>query len=96
MALAFIMEFPGVTQMQYDQAIDRLQLGGKPYQGQLFHVAGPIPGGWSVVDVWESQEAFDRFLQAKLGQALQEAGIAPPQPKVVPVHNMLARERIHS
>lgn len=96
MALAFIMEFPGVTQRQYDQALDRVQLGGKPYQGQIFHAAGPIADGWCVVDVWESQEAFDRFLQAKLGQALQEAGIPAPKQKVVPVHNMLMRERILS
>jgi len=89
MALAFLLEFPGVTQEQYDQVIEKLQLGGKTYQGGIFHVAGPMEGGWRVVDVWESQEAFDRFFQAKLGQALQEVGVAPPQPKVWPVHNIL-------
>ncbi len=94
MAQTMIFEMPGVTQQQYDQTIDRLQLGGKPPQGQLFHVAGPMTGGWCVVDVWESQEAFDRFLQAKLAQALQEAGMPTLQPKVIPVHNLLAREHI--
>ena len=89
MALAFLLEFPGVTQEQYDKVLEKLQLGGKTYQGGIFHVAGPMEGGWRVVDVWESQEAFDRFFQAKLGQALQEAGIAPPQPKVWLVHNIL-------
>src|SRR5438309_7731929 len=35
---------------------------------------------WRVVDVWESEEALDKFFQEKLGQALQEAGLATPQP----------------
>ena len=89
MALAFVMEFPGTTQEQYDKVLEILQLGGKSPPGQIFHVAGPIEGSWCVVDVWESQEAFDRFLQEKLGRAMQEAGVPPPQPKVVPVHNIL-------
>ncbi len=94
MALTFILEFPGGTQQQYDQILDRLQLSGKPPPGQIFHVAGPIEGGWCVVDVWESQEAFDRFIQEKLGRALQEVGMSLPQrPKVVPVHNILERAR---
>jgi quinol monooxygenase YgiN len=94
MALTFVLEFPGGTQQQYDQVIDRLQLGGKAPPGAIFHVAGPIEGGWCVVDVWESQEAFDRFIQEKLGRAIQEAGLSlPQQPKVFPVHNILERAR---
>ena len=57
MALAFLLEFPGVTQEQYDKVLEKLQLGGKTYQGGIFHVAGPMEGGWRVVDVWESEEA---------------------------------------
>lgn len=94
MALTFMMEFPGVTQQQYDQIFDRLLPDRKPPQGELLHVAGPMTGGWSVVEVWESQDAFDRFVQEKLAPAMQEAGVLPPQPKVVPVYNIIARETI--
>jgi quinol monooxygenase YgiN len=48
-----------------------------------------MEGGWRVVDVWESQEALDKFFQEKLGQALQEAGLATLQPQVWPVHTLL-------
>jgi hypothetical protein len=89
MALAFLFEFPGGKQEQFDQVLEKLQLGGKATQGQLFHVEGPMEGGWRVVDVWESQEAADKFFQEKLGQALQEAGLAIPQPQVWPVHRLL-------
>jgi hypothetical protein len=37
--------------------------------------------------VWNSREDFDRFMQGRLGQAIQEVG--PPQPQVreIPLHN---------
>ncbi|MBO0778253.1 MAG: hypothetical protein J2P37_05425 [Ktedonobacteraceae bacterium] len=89
MAQTYIMEIPGMTQQQYDKVMDLLQVNGSSPQGQLFHVAGPIENGWCVVDVWESQEAFEHYFQEKLGQALQEAGSPSFQPKVVPVHNFL-------
>ena len=93
MALTVILELPGVTQQQYDQVIDRITPDRKSPQGQILHVGGPIEGGWCVVDVWESQEAFERFLQQKLIQAMQEAGMPPPQRKVFPVYNMIERTK---
>ena len=89
MALAFLLEFPGVTQEQYDKVLEKLQLGGKTYQGGIFHVAGPMEGGWRVVDVWESQEAFDAFVQ-QAAPILQEVEMWPPdESKNWPVHNLL-------
>ena len=31
-----------------------------------------MEGGWRVVDVWESQQAFETFFNSKLKKALQE------------------------
>lgn len=89
MAIGFVIEIPGCTQKQYDQVMQKLQLGGKVYPGCLYHVAGPMEGGWRVVDIWESQAAFDAFFNAKLKKALQEANVPPFHPKVFPVHNTL-------
>ncbi len=41
----------------------------------LYHAGGPTAKGWCVVEVWESQEAMDRFFQQGLGNAQQEASI---------------------
>jgi len=46
--------------------------------GRISHAAGPTEEGWRVVDVWESQEAYDTFLHERLSQALQNAGMAAP------------------
>ena len=89
MAVAFLQELAGATQEQYDQVVETLR--GQTAQGRIFHVAGPIEGGWRIVDVWESQEAVNKFFQEQLGPALQEVGLAaatPPQ--FWPVHHMLS------
>jgi hypothetical protein len=89
MAVAMLLEWSGVTLDQYDAVIRDLELGGRAYPGGIFHVAGPTESGIRVVDVWESQEAFNGFLQARLAAALRKNGVQPPQVQVWPVHNTL-------
>jgi hypothetical protein len=45
-----------------------------------------------VVELWDSEEAQGKFLQAKLGPAFQKAGLTK-QPKVTmfPLHNKMER-----
>jgi hypothetical protein len=93
MAIAFLQELPGMTQEHYDQVVETLR--GKRAQGRIFHVAGPMEGGWRVVDVWESQEAVNKFFQELLGPAFQEAGMAATPPRFWPVHNMLIGPENH-
>ena len=61
MAVGVLLEFPGVTQEQYEQlALDMSP--SDPPEGFVIHVCGPTSdGGWRIVDVWESQEAFEQF-----------------------------------
>jgi hypothetical protein len=90
MRIAYLLEWPGVTQEQYDAVVEDLELGGKAAPGGVFHVAGPTEGGWRVVDVWESPEIFDAFLNTRLGPVLAKNNLNPPQVSAWPVHNTLA------
>jgi len=89
MAIAMLLEFEGGTLEQYDAILRDLELGGRSYKGGIFHVAGLADGGVRIVDVWESQEAFDAFMGDKLGAALQKHNIQPPKVSAWPVHNTL-------
>ena len=51
MAVAMLLEWPGQTQEQYEQLMKQVALDADPPEGGLFHVAGPMPGGWRVVDI---------------------------------------------
>ena len=78
MAVGVLMEFPGVTREQYDQLVQDLDLS-RPPEGALIHVCGPTSdGGWRTVDVWESQEAFERFANELLIPRARALGF--PQP----------------
>lgn len=90
MAIGLLMEFPGVSQEQYDAVMEELDLGGRMPAGGISHAAGPTEDGWRVVDVWESQEAFDAFFREKLGRAMQNAGVPQPQLQTWVVYNTLS------
>ncbi len=87
MAAGLILEFDGVGLEEY-QAVNEL-LGvdmasgeGDWPEGLLFHAGGAKPGGWVVYEVWESPEAQQRFMEARLGKALAEGGIDGPPARV--------------
>ena len=90
MATAFLFEFPGVTQEQYDAVMrDLTQAQGKPAPGNHFHAAGPMEGGWWALDVWESPERLQQYLEEELGAAIQRHGLPAVQPRMLSVYNML-------
>ena len=91
MAVAIMMDFPGATLEQYDQVIDRMGLtpGGETPPGALFHWVAATDQGIRVVDVWESQEQFDKFAEEQIGPHTSAVGIAEPKRTVHEVHNHL-------
>jgi hypothetical protein len=85
-----IHQGPSVTQERYEATVRKLT-GGKsplespsdwPVEGLLMHVAGQSPQGFRVVDVWQSEEACNRFGEI-LQPILQEVGIDDP-PELYP------------
>jgi hypothetical protein len=90
MAIGMVVEVPGATQASYDAVIARMGLQENPPEGCLVHMAGPVEGGWRVVDVWESQEHFDRFREERLGAALEAEGMPAPQTSTFPIHMLFS------
>lgn len=90
MAVAMMVENPEGSQELYEQI--RAQLGLEKPAGGIIHIAGPSPnGGWRVVEVWESEEEANRFLQDRFFPALRLLGFSGPPPKreFWPVHNAM-------
>jgi hypothetical protein len=91
MATAVETTFHGVTVDTYDDLLRRLDFrpGGASEPGCLFHYATPTEDGFRGVDVWESVEAFERFVRERLRPVLEHLSIEPPEVTVSPVHNYL-------
>ena len=89
MALLFIHDGSNDTLAQYDEVVRQLEAAGHGQPpGRLSHVAARKGNGYIVTDVWESQEALDRFAQTVM-PLLQQVGAAPPQTHIYTVHNII-------
>jgi hypothetical protein len=85
--VAAVFEFGREYIDAYDRSLDLAggQLRNQP--GRRFHVCFETDGGYMVVDVWESLEAFERF-----GEVLDEVVNELPGPvrvKLHRVHNLI-------
>src|SRR5207245_4613193 len=78
MAIGLRLKFEGATQEQYEAVHGHMKLQTDPPEGLIFHMAGPIDGGWGVIDCWESRALFDAFYRNRLGPAAAEVGEASP------------------
>jgi hypothetical protein len=85
---------PGLNAEMYEAVSGRVMPGDQLPEGCELHIGGPVEGGWRVITVWESPEAFRRFREEKLLPAIREVsgGEPPPmEPEVNPVHKLLTR-----
>jgi hypothetical protein len=89
-------DFPeGVGTNMYDGVNAAMDIANDPPAGLLFHWAGEVDGKWTITDVWESRDDYERFREERLFPAIRDvSGIDPaggPQPTVteVAVHNYL-------
>jgi len=87
MAILMISDAATDTVAQYDEVIKKLEdTGHGNPPGRLSHAAALKGTGYIVVDVWESQEAFDSFAPM-LVSLIEAAGGSFPKIEVAPVHN---------
>jgi hypothetical protein len=59
--------------------------------GFVSHVGFPSAGGWTVIEVWETQQDWNRFRDETLMPAAQQTGMAEPNIEITEVHNLLMR-----
>ena len=86
---------PSLTRERYEEVVRRLtgeasrpsSLSAFPFEGMTVHLAGEGPNGFCVVDIFESEEAVERFREAVTPIA-QEVGIEEP-PEFFPAHTAL-------
>jgi hypothetical protein len=95
MAIVMTMDFPATT-AQYDKVNERIGIAEKPPEGLIVHASGVTQGGMRTVDVWESEEAFNKFQQERLGPAVAEVLGGPPAdagerpgPEILEIYNLV-------
>jgi hypothetical protein len=89
MAIGMYFHPESMTTAQYDDIMKRLDAAGQARPtGRLHHSCFGPADKLMVYDVWSSQEEFDTFGET-LMPILQQVGVDPGQPDVMPIHNMV-------
>jgi quinol monooxygenase YgiN len=77
-----IYDVQGGKLEHYDAVTERT--GTDKPDGVHVHIAGATEDGFTVIEVWDSEEHIDRYMEQGLGEAIQEvmqeAGV--PEPKI--------------
>jgi hypothetical protein len=88
MPVMMMVEAKGATAEQYDKTNEIMGVSsGSGIPGLICHSAALTDDGIQIVDVWESEEAFQDFLQNRLGPALGQVSMPPAEPRILPIHN---------
>ena len=84
--------WPGGTEEQYRATLKVAHSETGLPAGQRYHAAGPTDGGYLIAAIWDSREAFDRFVRETLmpGLAKIQGGFqGPPQERACDVSNLV-------
>ena len=86
----------GVSLDMLDQVTDEMNVDADPPDGILIHVHFEQDGQVRIVDVWESEEAYEQFRESRLMPAMQavmqrQGEEQPQQPdtSITPVHRVV-------
>jgi hypothetical protein len=95
LSVVLIHQGPTLSREKYEEIVRKLtgksQLESPsdwPVEGLLLHVSGESPQGFRVVDVWESEDACNRFGEI-LEPILKEVGVEVP-PEIYEAHTFVS------
>lgn len=94
MAYGIVHYFAGGTKEQYEASLAAVHPGeGRLPDGQIFHAAGPSPGGWTIIAVHESKESWERFrdriLVPKMQKGIKGGLAGPPRETTIDVYKLM-------
>jgi len=89
MAIGLYFAPAAMSAAKYDECIKLLKKAGAGHPpGRSYHATFGTSEKLMVFDVWTSQAAFDKFGKT-LMPILQQVGVDPGQPQVMPMHNVI-------
>jgi len=72
MPVLMTADMDGATQEMLEGMNAALDGPMKSAQGFVSHANGPVPGGWRVIEVWDSEDDFNAWFEANVKPILPE------------------------
>ena len=88
MTFVTTLDITGLTPEEYRAVLDQMGVETRPAAGIYLHLTTPTDFGYRIVEVWDSKEGFDEFLQTRLAPATKALGIDRKTGiSITPLHN---------
>ena len=93
MAVTLVMRVPELDIARYDRMMATLGLDANPPAGLVLHVATESVGAVNVVEVWQTPQAAEGFVEKRLKPALDAQNVKDPLSyRLEPLHNLYAAD----
>ena len=85
------LDVHGLTPEEYRAVLDEMGVETRPAAGILLHLTTATDFGYRIVEIWDSKEGFEDFLEKRLGPASQAIGLnRKTDISITPLHNFFA------
>ena len=91
MTVVTTLDITDLTPKEYRAVLDELGVETRPDDGIYLHLATPTDCGFRIVEIWDHEEGFNRFLERRLAPASAAVGMQrETKINVTPLHNLFA------
>ena len=84
MTFAAVQDIKGGDWDTYEKIVAEMGVDGDAPAGLIVHVAGEVEDGTRIIDVWESEQAYEEFLSTRLRPASDRVLAGRERPASVP------------
>ena len=85
------LDVHGLTTEEYRAVLDEMGVESRPAAGILLHLTTTTDFGYRILEIWDSKEGFEEFLEKRLGPASKAIGLdRKTDISITPLHNFFA------
>jgi len=85
------LDVTGLTPEEYRAVLDEMGVENRPAAGIFLHLTTTTDFGYRIVEIWDSKEGFEEFLEKRLGPASKAIGLdRKTDITIMPLHNFFA------
>ena len=85
------LDVTGLTPEEYRAVLDEMGVEKQPAAGIFLHLTTTTDFGYRIVEIWDSKEGFEEFLEKRLGPASKAIGLdRKTEISITPLHNFFA------
>lgn len=92
MKIGMLMSVSQVGYEEYSKVLKEIGIDNEKQEtwptGLILHMAGPRAGIWQIIDIWNSMEEFEIFLNSRLMPVLKKTNSQIPKIEFFDIYNM--------